>query len=207
MTTDWEAVTKNWQRQARQFFADYKRVLDASKWVAVFLFATSTFLGLFPILGLSVLGSLVDALIGARGVGVWTSDVQKFLWYQIILLLAFIPALVFIGQLKGIVLRLSRSTKELALIASSFLIGLQAAPVTVGVLVLFVIAFAFVKHPKVQWIMSSIMILLAIQPLWTLANSVVEKDILVGQMISWGGALLIFTAWMALRPYKLIPRA
>ncbi|MFH1712174.1 MAG: hypothetical protein ABH846_02990 [Patescibacteria group bacterium] len=201
MSADWDAVTKSWKRSAQDFFEDYKRVLRASKGVAVFLFLSGVYLGLFPILELIVLGNWIDALYGARGISVWTSDVEKYLWYEIILLLLCIPSFVFSKQLSGVVKKLNQTTREIFLIVSSALIGLQAAPITVGAIILFIIAFAFIQHQKIRWLMSSIMIFLALQPLWLLADNVVEREILTGNLITWGGALLIFTGYAALRPY------
>jgi len=194
-------VTHSWQASARQYFVDFKRVFRASKGVAVFLFLSGAYIGLFPVLEFVILGGWLDALIGARGIGVWTSDVGKYLWYEIILLLLCVPSIVFSRQLDGLVKRLNRSTQELFLIVGAGLVALPAAPIIVGLIILFMIGFSFIKHQRIRWAMSTVMICFALQPLWLLADRVVERAILPGNLISWGGALVIFIGYTALRPY------
>lgn len=183
------------------FFHDYARLFRASKSTAVLLGISHVFLGLLPLLELITLFGLTDALIGARTLGISTKDVTTFMWYQVGLLIATIPALFFASQLSGTTKRLGWITVEVCLIVSLFFAALPIAPILLFV----ILVAAFVVHyfPN-KWILLSyslVVLLLMVQNFSNVLNVTVHRGATVGQAVLLGGSLLVFSSWLALRPY------
>lgn len=203
MTQGFKDPTKIIKSQVRRFLRDYKRVFKASKGLAVFLFLASVFVGFIPFLELAVLAGGVDALIGARGISVKTSDADKFYWYQIALLLTAIPLTVFFRPLSGVVARLGRETIELVFVATATVFLVPLAPFAVLALWGFVGAFFFVKNKWACWSMSSLMLLIVIQPFAEFLQAAILKDSTVGDALWASGILMALATWLAVRSYVI----
>lgn len=184
-----------------QFFNDYKRLFRASKSTAVLLLISHVFIGLLPLLELITLFGLTDALIGARGIGVWTSDVTTFMWYQVGLLIVAIPALFFSSQLSGVTKRLGWTAAEAALIASLFFAALPIAPILLFALLVGAFVASYFPHKFVLLGYSVVVILLMVNNFSNVLRVTVLRGATVGEAVLLGGSLLLFSAWLALRPY------
>lgn len=195
--------TKLVKSQVQRFVRDYKRVFKASKGLVVFLFIGSFFLGLVPFLELGIVAGGVDALIGASGISVKTSDADKYYWYQIALMLTAVPLTVFFRPLSGVVARLARETIEVVFVVSATVLLAPAAPISVLALWGFVGAFFFVKNKWARWSMSSLMLLIVIQPFAEFLQAAILKDSTVGDALWASGLLIMLATWLAVRPYLI----
>lgn len=189
--------------QVRRFIHDYKRVFKASKGLAIFLFLAALFVGLLPFLELGVMAGGIDALFGARGISVKTSDADKYYWYQIVLMLTAIPLTVFFRPLSGVVARLARETIEFVFVATATVLLVPVVPISVLALWGFAAAFIFVKNKWARWSMSSLMLLIVIQPFADFLQAAILKDSTVGEALWASGLLLMFATWFAVRPYVI----
>lgn len=186
------------KKSASEFVGDYRRLAKASMSLIVILAVVSVFLGLWPVLYLHAFAEWVDAMLGARSIGVWTSDVNKYLWQQVGLLLLCIPALTFTRQLRGLVASLSQRTRELVFIVAVVIVAGQVFPITILAIVLFVLALMVVKNKWVRITMSVMMLLMPLQPLFVATQLVVLKELMLHEMIFWSGSLLMFAGYAAL---------
>ena len=154
-----------------------------------------------PFLELHLIGDFVDALIGARGIGIWTSDITNFIWYQFTLIVLCIPALVFSNQISGTVKRLGILTSEIFLCVSLFFAALPVAPILLPIIVI-VGFFASLLEKKILLLIYSLLILLLMQnSIAKLINVTIHRGATVGEALFWGGSFIALLGWLALRPY------
>ncbi|MDP2631569.1 MAG: hypothetical protein Q8P30_02245 [Candidatus Uhrbacteria bacterium] len=199
MSHVYDRLLNDWRVSIRRLFSDWKRLWKASRATSVSVLVTQVILGLAPVLFLWIFSELVSALIGARGVGIFTSDVSKWFWWMILLWLCIVVSISFTKALKGFTLDVGSRTRVALFVLSLFFLALPAGPIRVGLIVIAIVVPAFVKLRYASLVTSAIVLLLTLQVLYDLVALVVHKGVLIGDGIAWGGALLVFASWLILQ--------
>ncbi|MFH1631832.1 MAG: hypothetical protein ABIA47_02275 [bacterium] len=200
MANYFDQQISEWRSSARRFWHDWKKLWRASQLTAVSIFASQAILGLASVLTLWFAGSLVDALVGARGISVFTSDVEKWFWCLVVLWALTIISILFTRQLKGFTDHVGRQTR-LAILATSLLIAaLPAGPIRVGLIVAVLIASKLIKIKYAHSIMSAIIIVISLQVSYDLIYLTVHKGISIGDMLAWAGSLTLLSGWAVISP-------
>lgn len=183
------------------FWADFRRIWSASKRSAILLIILEIFLGALVVIELSLLSHLIDATIGARGIGVWTSDMDDGLRNQVILFVILVVALHFKEQFKGLAAKVGSQIREIVFIVTMFLASFVASPflLTAAVLAYLVV----IQLDKRIWrvVYSLLVIAVGASGLSTILHLAVGFDITIGQLIWWGGSLMALCGWLALSPH------
>lgn len=185
----------------RGFFADYLRLFTASKRTAILLFIIEVFLGLIVILEINVIIHLIDALVGGKALKIVTSDILDAIKYQIILFVTLVPVLIIHNQFTGVAQKLGTTIRRVFLVGSLFIVGLPLAPSFFVVSLLAAYLIAYSKQPKVHWLFSAIIVGIAAKKFFDIIQISVYNGISVGGALYFGSALLVFTGYIALRPY------
>jgi len=196
-----QAIPENVRQQIRQFFRDYQRVFKASKSTAFLLFLAFGFIGLFPVLELSISGNLLSSVVGARVIKVMNSDVEKFMWQQIALLLVILLPVFFAGNVAGVVRRLGWRTAEVFFITSVFISALPVAPISLFIVLISALLIGYVENRYIKLGYSFAILLLMSLQFATILNVTVHRGAHIEEFVLWGGSLLIFSFWFALRPH------
>lgn len=180
---------------------DFLRLWKASKITTLTMVGLETFLGLFVVLELGVLSGTVDSVLGARSVGVWTSDVAMSLNWQIALVFILILTLHFKEQFSGVARELGKKIRESVFIGATFLASIVSAPVWLILLLAgyLLIVLKPIENKLVRVLYSVLAIGVAYCALNNLLHMTVARAISVGDLIWWGGALMAFVGFVALR--------
>lgn len=201
MIRDLRQVPEDVKKAVRGFFLDAKRLVQASRSTSALIFITFLFIGLWPVLELITLYGLLDALIGARGIGTWTKDITTFLWYQIALMILLVPAVFVSQQFTGTARRIGIILAETLMIASLFIAALPIAPI----LLFLILVAAFISHYFTNRFLmlgySIVTLLLASWSLYSIFQITVHRGATVGEAILYAGSLLTLSFWLALRPH------
>ena len=189
------------KHQAAAFRADFLRLFRASKSTALLLVVVEVVLGTAVTLELFIISNLVDSLIGARAIETVTTDVTKYVWYQIGLFLGLLPIFLLHNQFDGVVARLGKIIREGAFLVGA---GVTALPVSLLFVPLFILG-GFVERYVSMRSVTIIYSILTIAIASWLARNVVLAGIYgiatVGEVLLWAGATLALAGFLALRPY------
>lgn len=189
------------QDRFNSFWVNLFRIYSASKSMVVLLITVEIFLGALVVIELGVLSNLVDSTIGARSIGVWTSDMTKGLWQQVIVFMLFIVTIHFKEQFKGVAAKTGRTIRESIFIITAYLASLVASPLLLTVILVSSAGASYIKSRIGRVIYSLIIVLVSAQALSELMRLAVMKGISIGDALWWGGSLLAFAGWIALRPH------
>lgn len=187
-----------------EFWKGYRRLFQASPVAVVFLTIAEIYLGALIILEIFALSNLIMSLIGARAVGVVTTDVRSAAIWQVGLVVVAVPAMIYQKQFQGMGAEIGRQIREFTLVTSSLLMAL---PISAILLPFMTLAGYYIPALKIRWAtisMSVLVLLTGILLFLGAVETVVYRGITIGQFIAWGGALLVHVSWIALRPY--VPR-
>ena len=191
----------NVQKDLQDFWMNLKRIYSASKVMVVLLIVLEVFLGTLAVIELGILAHLVDSTIGARSIGVWTSDMTKGLWHQVIVFALLILAIHLKEQFKVVAAKTGRSIRESVFVITTFLASLVASPLLLTAILIGSSGVRYLKYRVLRVSYSLIIVLISIQALSQLMRLAVIKGISIGEALWWGGSLLAFTGWLALKPH------
>ncbi len=185
----------------RGFKENFSRLWQASKSSALLLIVLEIFLGSSIVLELSLLAHLIDSTIGARSIGVWTSDMTLDLRYQVILFIIVVIALHLKEQFKGLTAKLGASIREVTFIVTVGLAAAVSSPIFLG---LAIFTYPIILQLKARiWriVFSLAVIAIGLNGITQILHLAVRQDITVGQLIWWGGALMALCGWLTLAPH------
>jgi hypothetical protein len=188
----------------QKFFRGYGRIFHASKLTTVFVLLFFGFLGLAPVFELHILKEFVDALIGARGIGVWTSDLTKFSWRQVVLLILMIPTWVFVSRTSGFVRAIGLRTSEILFLLSLGYMLLMLASIVLPIALIAFVFVASVKNRFLDFGFSVAILLFVFNQLARIINISLHSGATVGETIFFAGGLLVLGSWLAFRPFLTV---
>ncbi len=181
--------------------SDWKRIYEASRSTAMLLLVVEVYLGLAVVGELLILSNLVDALIGARAIETVTTDVTKYVWWQIGLFVSLLPVLAMHHQFEGVVAKLGTTIRQTAFIVGS---GIVALPISIVFVTLFIVGSLFERYAQHRLFTIGYSLTTIILASWLARNIVsagAHRVATVGDVVLWAGAMLALAGYLALRPY------
>lgn len=175
--------------------SEAKTIWQASKKTYLLADITQVFFGAMPVLLLVTIGFTVDALVGARGIGVWTSDVTKGLTYVAAALALIIPAAGFYRASSGLLRSLCRRVFELAFVITTLLVSLFIAPVHAVVQLIIVFLGGYTVHAWLRYVSQVVVLLLFIMITGTIVSAVILSEITLGTGVFYAGSYLLLLGW------------
>ena len=148
----WTSTRARAKHQVLSFGHDAGSVFQAlGAWGVIFLLGEIV-LGLLPLSIVLTLGATVDAMIGARGIGVVTSDVNDQLIRWLVILLASFLAYLFTVRFTGKAGDVGRGLREIVLFSSLllYLIGIHQVFLAFVYLAVLVIDVLFVQNVRIR---------------------------------------------------------
>jgi hypothetical protein len=186
----------------KTFIGDYKRLFAAAPAMTAFIFASHLYLGLFPRLFIDLMGRMIDAMMGASAIGVWTSDLSGVLVYQLIIVLLGLAAFQFATTLSGVARRVGFLTSEITFGISFLLLLLSAAPlICIFIVAAFIAVHYVIKKKSIRFIYSYAVLLLISPALSGLFLQSVRRERGVGETVAIFLGLIAFGVWAAFRPH------
>lgn len=184
-----------------KFLTDIGRLYKASKLTTLMIVAVEVFLGALVVIELGILSHLIESVLGARSLGIWTSDVLLGLKWQIVVLVIVVFALHAKEQVSGLSAKLGLQIRETVFIISTFLAAIVSAPFGLIILLAGYLLLDKMKKMSLRIGYSIIAIAVAYSALNNLLQMTVARTVDISQMIWWGGALMAFVVFVALKPH------
>lgn len=184
-----------------EFVNDLKNVITAlGVWSSVFILA-EVILGLLSVAGVMTLGLTIDAVIGARGIGVMTTDVTSQLWRWLLILLIGFAAYMFVQRFSGKAAAVGQNIAELIFSVAMFAYFLFAQQYLL-VCIYFVLWLAevfFLRDRRVRLLILSIAILISIYAVKVLIGYTVLRAYTVGEGLALVAAIIVSVISFKLR--------
>jgi hypothetical protein len=201
-----------WQEfwlQARQramdrtigFARDVGNVFQAlGAWGVVFLLV-ELILGLLPVFVVLTLGLTVDAMIGARGIGVVTSDVNDQLARWLVMLIVAFLAYLFTARFTGKAGEVGRGLREIVTFSSLFVFLITINQVFLAIIFLLILGIDIVwsHDSRVRVAGLLVAILSASLAAHTLVRYTVARSFTVGEGLAMIGGIAMVVVFLKLR--------
>lgn len=188
-------------RQMTEFGRDTGNVFHAlGVWGVVFLLVELV-LGLLPIMFVLTLGKTVDAMIGARGIGVVTSDVNHELVRWLVLLIVGFLAYLFSIRFTGKAGEVGRGLRDIVAFTSLlvYLITIHQIGLSLLLLLVLVVDVVFVNDVRVRLAGLLIAILAASAAAHHLIRFTVARAFTVGEGLAMVAAIAMVIVFMKMR--------
>jgi hypothetical protein len=175
----------------RELLSDFKKLFRASKMATGSLFLVGLYSGVEQLLLAYSLGQFLDALIGARGLRVMTSDVTKWFWLTALFIILTIGVRIFSRSFAGLMLSVRDRLRSIVRFICSSLVGGAVVPLHV-VAALCVAGFARTREDsRAKKLAAVISLLLLFAGAYSLFASTVVRDASIGQFIFWTTAIAL----------------
>jgi hypothetical protein len=202
MTFDW--IMRQWltlSPKTKQFFEDLKQIVRALGWWSGMFITAEVVLGLLPLAMVITLGAAVDAMIGARGIGVMTSDIQRQLAVWMILMLlgffTYVFAMRFTGKAGSVGTQLRSGVTFSSLII--YLCLSRQIFLSFVYAILLVADVAFSDFPKMRIINLTLVVIIGMIVAQTFVRFTVFRAFTVGEGLSLAIAVTVFMIFYKLR--------
>lgn len=169
-------------------------------WGIIFLLVEIV-LGLLPLVIVLTLGSTVDAMIGARGIGVVTSDLnQELVRWLTILIVAFL-AYLFSARFTGKAGEVGRGLRDATIFTSLlvYLITINQILLALMFLSIIVIDFVWSSDMRIRIVSLLVAILAGSLIAHTLVRFTVARSFTVGEGLAMIGAIVMFVVCLKMR--------
>ncbi len=187
--------------QVTSFGRDAGNVFQALGLWGILFLVVELVLGLLPIFGVLTLGATVDAMIGARGVGVVTSDVNRELSRWLVMLIAGFLAYLFSIRFTGKASEVGRRLREIIIFGSLLVYSLTIQQFFLAsvFLVIVMIDSLFAHDVRVRIASLSVAILAGSAIAHTLIRYTVLRSFTVGEGLTMVAAIAVFVVFLKLR--------
>lgn len=176
----------------RELLNDIAKLFRASKTATGSLFLVAIYLGVGPLLLAFTIGKFFDALVGARGLRVMTSDVVKWFWVSLALVVVWLLIRGLAQAFSGLMLSLEQRLRRLIRIIISAILAFVVVPLHTATATACVIFAQTREDSRFMRGAQTIIGLLFLAAIYQLLQSTVIRDATLGQFICWSAAIVIF---------------
>lgn len=197
----WTSTKMRVREKVIGFARDTGNVFQAlGAWGIIFLLVQIV-LGLLPIIGVLTLGATVDAMIGARGIGVVTSDVNDSLSWWLAMLIAGFLAYLFSVRFTGKAGEVGRGLREIITFASllMYLITINQIFLALLSLTLLLVDVIFSHDTRIRLAGLLLALLAASSVAYTLIRYTVLRSFTVGEGLTMVAAIALIVIFLKLR--------
>ncbi len=197
----WSSTRARALAKVTGFGHDAGNIFQALGWWGIVFLLVELVLGLLPIFGLLTLGATVDAMIGARGIGVVTSDVNRELSHWLVMLMAGFSAYLFSIRFTGKASEVGRGLREIIIFGSLLVYSLtiQQFFLALVFLVIIMIDSLFAHDVRVRMASLLVAILAGSAMAHTLIRYTVLRSFTVGEGLTMVAAIALFVVFLKLR--------
>lgn len=152
---------------------------------------------------LIVLGDLIDALVGARGIGILTSDTTDRAILMLVFILLLVGAAMIFHALRGGARRWCLQLTEFIGVIVLLVVALPVALIRLPLQILVTLVASVYKLGRWRWLIMTIILLAFLINAPVVLEAVVYKEIRIGQFIMFIGTDMLLTLWSLLKlsPY------
>ncbi len=201
MADYWQRLKTETLAAATAFGRDVGHVFQAlGLWGVIFL-SVQIILGVLPLLFVFTLGSTVDAMIGARGIGVVTGDVNQQLSRWLILLIITFVAYLFSVRFTGKAGEVGRGLRNVVIFGCLLGYFVTINQIFLGFIFLLALVVDLVWFRVVGLRMANlfVVILVGSSVAHTLIRYTVLRSFTVGEGLTMVAAIAMFVVFLKLR--------
>ncbi len=167
------------------------------------LVATAVAVGVGLPYALIVFGELIDAIVGARGIGVLTSDTTDRAAMMLFLILLLVGGVMMLHALRGGAKRWCLQLTELIGVIVLLVVALPAALVRLPLQIIVTLIASVYKLGRWRWLIMTIILLAFLTNAPVVLEATVFQEIRTGQFVMFMTADIILTLWSLLKlsPY------
>lgn len=169
-------------------------------WGSIFLFVQLV-LGVLPLSIALTLGWTVDAMIGARGIGVMTSDVNHELTRWLVILVSGFLAYLFSVRFTGKAGEVGRGLREIVTFATLLLYLISIHQVFLSLVFSFLLGldWLFVQNVQIRFANLGVSLLIGSLYVHQLVKFTIGRAFTVGEGLAMIGAIVMFVVCLKLR--------
>ncbi|KKW30311.1 MAG: hypothetical protein UY72_C0015G0008 [Candidatus Uhrbacteria bacterium GW2011_GWD2_52_7] len=184
------------------FIADVRKLSGASRAIAFGVLCIAVVRGIGAALIFQSVGNLVNAAIGARGVGVVTDDLQSAWWIMLVYLLLAFTSTMMIRRLSGLSFSLVQRIVEMLQPISLLVVAWPMLNSSLSVILLFLAVRWFVQNHIIVALLSSAICIATLLSAHDILVFTATRTMTVGTMLAVAGASLYFGCSVAMAPYR-----
>jgi hypothetical protein len=197
----WSRTKTQVRSRTSSFGHDVGSVFQAlGVWGIVFLLV-ELILGVLPLFIALSLGTTVDAMIGARGIGVVTSDVNDQLArWLVVLILAFL-AYLFTAKFTGKAGEVGRGLRDIVIFSTLIIYFVTLSQILLVLIFLLVLAIDVVFAENIRVRMGNLLVAIVVGSAvaHTLIRFTVLRSFTVGEGLAMVTAIALFVIFLKLR--------
>lgn len=200
----WPTIRDYWQGQWRELRNDFLKLDSASRPFAVAAVMAGALRGLVPIATLITLYRLTDAAIGARAVGVATSDLTRALWSFGAVSLVGLALVLGSERLRGLMGKVANKAAGIACAASLAVCVFILGPMRLILVVILMLALQAVNLPRRADIGALLVVLaLHVSLFLTSVTFLVTRVLTVGGFFMFAGAVVASASWLVINRVRV----
>lgn len=188
-------------RNLKGFATDLGRLWRASKPITAAIAAGGLLRGIGVAIVFQHLGNVIDTAIGARGIGVVTSEFRSDVWIFLAVLLVVYLTTVCLKRMSGLSASIADRITNVALPVSLVIITFPLLEASISLVICLWAVRGLIHNRPVVALLSAMMAGLSFFMLNDVLVFTASRTITVGTMVMIGGAELFFGLWIAARPY------
>ena len=186
---DIKVLWGGWQRCAI-------RIWRQSKSSFLILAISQILLGSMPYLAVVWFGGSVDAISGARSLGLWTDDVNSSMWVLLGVMVLLCISIFITKQFEGLSASVARGIRWFAFIISALIFLLPVAPFVISIIGLLLVAEIWIEARVRSLIWLAVIGLLCWLE-WNLIESIVFRMTTLGEGLS----IAVFAILLPIRQF------
>jgi len=184
------------------FIADVRKLSGASRAIAFGVLCIAVVRGIGAALIFQSVGNLVNAAIGARGVGVVTDDLQSAWWIMLVYFLLTFISTTMIRRLSGLSFSLVQRIVEILQPISLLVVAWPMLNSLLSVILLFLAVRWFVQNHIIVALLSSAICIATLLSAHDILVFTATRTMTLGTMLAVAGASLYFGCSVAMAPYR-----
>ena len=189
------------QQRVKQFFLNLKQVTQAlGLWSGVFVIAQIV-LGFLPMVMALTLGLTVDAMIGARGIGVMTSDLNAQLMRWVLMLVIGFAAYFFTLRFSGKAAEVGHALRDIVLFSALlvFFVGSQQILLAAVYLLMLALDYVFGDDRRIRFASLAVIVIVGMMIAHTLIRFTILRSYTVGEGLGIVTAIVTFMVFFKFR--------
>ena len=184
------------------FITDVRKLSGASRAIAFGVLCIAVVRGIGAALIFQSVGNLVNAAIGARGVGVVTDDLQSAWWIMLVYFLLTFISTTMIRRLSGLSFSLVQRIVEILQPISLLVVAWPMLNSLLSVILLFLAVRWFVQNHIIVALLSSAICIATLLSAHDILVFTATRTMTLGTMLAVAGASLYFGCSVAMAPYR-----
>jgi len=181
-----KVLWRQWQKNA-------VRIWRQSKSSFLILAISQIVLGLMPYLAVVWFGGFVDAISGARSLGLWIDELDSRLWMLLAFIALFAVTMHTTRQFKGASASVARGIRWGVFLLSILIVLLPVAPVMISITGLLLFAEIWIEK-RVRLLLWLVVIACIAWLQWSLIESIVFQAFTMGEGLSLAAFVLMIPA-------------